>query len=460
MAISLNYKNSLRSGGVWAIFGKFSTSFMTLFINAILARMLVAEDLGVYFLAFNIAIFGAYLGTLGFEQTVVRFVADSIGKNELKNVSFIINLSLLVTTIGFAVVGILYYYSSKWISITLFQSVGLSSITILVIAWIGANSFQILLGETFRGFQDIRFASIFGGLLSTVLFITLLCVNAYWMWIPVTLSTTVLFWVVSLVLSNTVGIIILARKVKLLMKEAKPSLKRTVHVQETFSTTLSFMVITISTYFMSQSDLWIISGIGTEKDIAIYGAAAKLAVLMSMPLIIINSVVPPLIAEKYAQGEIKGFERTLRLIATLAFYPTLALFILFLFWGEFILSFIFGSSLYGSGALILTLLALKYLISAWGGATSTVLAMAGRQKQLMKVTFLTGFASIVLAIILGNLYGGFGVALGFLITSMISQIYLIFSTSKLLNIRAYVDVFKTSHLLKETFKQNRLKRTS
>ena len=77
MAISTKYKDSLKSGGIWAFIGKFFTTFMTLAINAILARMLAAEDVGIYFLAFNFALFGAYIGTMGFEQTVVRFIADT-----------------------------------------------------------------------------------------------------------------------------------------------------------------------------------------------------------------------------------------------------------------------------------------------------------------------------------------------------------------------------------------------
>ena len=95
MSITSKYKNNLKSGGIWAFIGKFFTTFMTLMINAILARMLAAEDVGIYFLAFNFALFGAYIGTIGFEQTVVRFIADHLGKKQLKNVSYMIKISFI-----------------------------------------------------------------------------------------------------------------------------------------------------------------------------------------------------------------------------------------------------------------------------------------------------------------------------------------------------------------------------
>ena len=183
MSITSKYKNNLKSGGIWAFIGKFFTTFMTLVINAILARMLAAEDVGIYFLAFNFALFGAYIGTIGFEQTVVRFIADNLGKKQLKNVSFMIKMSFIATTIGSALVGGIFFFSSDWITLSVFQSVGFSSISMILIFWMAANSFQILLGETFRGFQDIRFASIFGGVLSTAIFTLTLGGIVYFQWI-------------------------------------------------------------------------------------------------------------------------------------------------------------------------------------------------------------------------------------------------------------------------------------
>ncbi len=452
MAISTKYKDSLKSGGIWAFIGKFFTTFMTLAINAILARMLATEDVGIYFLAFNFALFGAYIGTMGFEQTVVRFVADHLGKKELKNVSYIIKTSLIATTIGSAVVGGIFFYSSDWITLTVFQSVGFSTISVVVMFWMIANSFQILLGETFRGFQDIRFASIFGGVLSTAIFTITLGGIVYFKWISLTLHSTILLWVLSLALSNALGLIILARKIQLLMKEAEIDQKRTLQVKSIFSTTFPLMVVSVSIYILSQCDLWIVGGVGDDKDVAIYGAAAKLAILMSMPSLIINSVVSPMIAEKYAQGKIKGLERTLRTVATLGIIPALGLFLLFITLGKWILSFVFGSSIYGSGEFILILLALKQLINVWIGSTGTVLAMAGRQKQLMNITLWTGVASIILSILLGSIYGGVGVALGFLIPGIISPVVMKRTASKLLNIRADVDILGTIQFVKEKVK--------
>ena len=104
----------------------------------------------------------------------------------------------------------------------------------ILIFWMTANSFQILLGETFRGFQDIRFASIFGGVLSTAIFTLTLGGIVYFQWITLTLHSTIFIWVLSLAISNGIGLLTLARKIQLLMKEAETDQKRTLQSKASF----------------------------------------------------------------------------------------------------------------------------------------------------------------------------------------------------------------------------------
>ncbi len=456
--VTSNFRKSLMSGGLWAVAGKFTTSFLTLAINAFLARMLAAEEVGVYFLAFNIAMFGAYLGTFGFEQTVVRFIAESIGRNELKNITYIIKIALTATTAGAICTGVIYFFSSNWIAFNVFSSIGLSSIKLVMFFWIIANSFQVMLGETFRGFQDIRYASIFGGILSTIIFVTSL-VSIYFMDMTVTLSSIILLWVVSLTLSNSIGLAVLWKKVRVLKRGPNTNPNRTLSFKKMLETGMPLFAVSISTFILSQCDLWIIGGVGGDEDLAIYGAAAKLTMLMSMPLLILNSVVPPMIAEKHAQGEVKSIEATLRIIATLAFMPTLCFLLVFIVFGKSLLSLVYGSPMFGSGAHVLIIMGLKQLACVSIGATSSVLAMGGKQKELMRITLWTGLFSIILSLILGSYLTGIGVAIGFLIPICISQILLVLTAKKSMEISAYIDVLGTIRFVK-TFihgKKSRMK---
>lgn len=453
----MKLKSKLMSGGIWAFIGKLSTSVMTLVINVVLAHFLPPSDLGVYFLAFNLALLGAYLGTLGFEQTILKYVAHNMGEKMRANVVYVIKFSFISVMVGAIMVGVLYYFCSAWISKTVFQSPGLYTISILLIFWIVANILQILLGETFRGFQDIRFASIFGGVLSTATFIVSFYFCYYFEWLEINLKNVIAIWVCSLVISNLLGIALLIKKIYSIKQEKDSLEKKSLKSKELLSTAYPLMIVSVSSYILSQSDLWIIGMVRGDEDVAIYGAAAKLTMIVSMPVLIINAVVPPMIAEKFAQGKLKDLEKMLRFVCTLATIPALGLVLLFTLFGGTILAQLFGS-FYSEGALILFLLSIKQLFYVWFGASGTILAMTGKQKDLMRITLTTGVLSVILAFVLGNYFGGIGVALGFLISGAFSPIFIWIRVKKLLNVRADADFIGTFNQLKDFFKKWKIKK--
>ena len=450
-------KSKLMSGGIWAFVGKFSTSIMTLIVNAFLARFLHPSDLGIYFLAFNLALLGAYVGTLGFEQTALKYVSDQIGKSRRANVLYVIKFSYITAMVGATFIGGSYYVSSEWISKTVFHSDGLYSISLLLIGWMIANIFQILLGETFRGFQDIRFASIFGGVLSTAMFLISFSLFHYSEWLQLNLKNVILLWVCSLIISNVLGFILLMKKLYGMKHEEGPTKKKTVTSKELWSTAYPLMIVSVSLFILNQSDLWIIGMVRGEEDVAIYGAAAKLTMIIIMPVFIVNAVVTPMIAEEFAKGKLNELEKMLRFVGTLATVPSLGLVLLFMLFGGPILALLFGS-FYSGGALILLLLSIKGLIIVWNGASGTILAMTGKQKDLMGITLITGVLSIILSFILGRYLGGVGVAVGFLIANAIAQLLTWIRIRNSLNVRADADFIGTFIILKHRLRGERLQK--
>ncbi|TFE00020.1 lipopolysaccharide biosynthesis protein [Jeotgalibacillus sp. R-1-5s-1] len=429
----------IRSGGMWAFAGKFSTSIMTLVINATLARVLFTEELGLYFLIFNIALFGAYLSTLGFEQTIVKFIANNLAQNKPGNISYIVKIAFFGTLAGSMTVSVTYYFSADLIEKYVFNVQGLSALTLVLVFWMISNGFQVLIGEAFRGFQEIKLATVFGGLASTMIFISMLTLTSQLGWINISIQDVVILWIISITGSNLIGFIILLKKLSIIRSSSNKDIALTVSLSKMVPVTLPLMVTALSYFFITQADIWIISIIGSPHDIAIYGAAAKLAILMSMPFIILNSVIQPIIASKFAAGKIKEFEKMLRVLTALAFVPAFLLFIIFLLLGENILRLIFGSEVYGSGVIILIILALKHLITIWSGTAANLLAMTGFQRKLMIVTILTGVASMSAASWAGLHYGSTGVALGFLIPGVLSQLYIVYSVYQALNVKGYAD---------------------
>jgi Na+-driven multidrug efflux pump len=70
-----------------------------------------------------------------------------------------------------------------------------------------------------------------------------------------------------------------------------------------------------------------------------------------MPLLIVNLVLPPIVAEMYAQGQRGRLERTLRTFSTLAGIPSLLVLLVFMLLGGSILGLVYGEHLFPPGSL-------------------------------------------------------------------------------------------------------------
>src|SRR5918998_3851753 len=156
-------KRRLLSGSAWAFGGKILVALAGLISSALLARLLTPQALGAYFLAYSILNVGTSLGQLGLTGTVVRLVAEGMGLNLFGRVRRVISVVLGVGTLGALGVGLAYLLLGDELAKAVFNAPALGAITGLVAGWIMVVKLQGLLAETFRGFHDIRLATILGG---------------------------------------------------------------------------------------------------------------------------------------------------------------------------------------------------------------------------------------------------------------------------------------------------------
>src|SRR5215210_3456068 len=153
-------KRRLLSGGAWALGGKMLVALAGLVSSALLARLLTPQALGTYFLAYSILYVGTSLGALGLPGTVVRLVAQGMGLNLFGRVRRVIRIVLGVGTLGALGVGLAYLLFGDDLAEAIFNAPALAAITGLVAGWLMVGTLQDLLGETFRGFHDVRLATI------------------------------------------------------------------------------------------------------------------------------------------------------------------------------------------------------------------------------------------------------------------------------------------------------------
>ena len=201
-------------------------------------------------------------------------------------------------------------------------------------AWLIVMGLQTLVGETFRGYQRFWMATLFTGL-----FVDILGVLVFgYLWLAHVHPTLAQAIVVSAgitAVSVLVGGFLIWRKVRSLGREG--------HLRPREMLAIGWPLVLTSAFNFTLGtgiDLVIFGAFLPHQEVALYGAAFRLVFFVATPFIVASQVVPPIIAELYAQGRKRDLESSLREVATVAWIPAAMVLLAFLFFGASIMGFI------------------------------------------------------------------------------------------------------------------------
>ena len=195
------------------------------------------------------------------------------------------------------------------------------------------------------------------------------------------------------------------------------------NISDAIKTGIPLGILAVTAVGANEAYIWIASAMTSPSDVAYYGASQRLAKLIQMPLLILNSVIASTIAQLASQDRSNEVERVLRISATLVFIPTVVIVTVILLAPGAILGIIFGAT-YENAAGILMLLSISYAISAAVGSPGIYMAMSGHQTSVMKISLISTAIGILISIISAPYVGVIGVALGASITRITQNILL------------------------------------
>jgi len=418
LTISPAIKKRLLSGGAWALLGKAGTAIGALAVNALLARLLTPEEMGVYFLTYSLVMVASTAAQLGLNQAVVKLIAESIAIGRLGRAADTVRFATLGGAVGIAVVAAAFGLGGwRWLAGSVFSSPEMAALTSLAVLWMASLTWQVLMGEHYRGFHDIRLASVFGGLFTTLLSAGLFAL----LWIGQGHSN--LHQVLVLSIGAGFANAVLA-SAGLWMRSRKLAGSGHLGAKEVVKLAWPMLLTSLTFLVLTQADLWIVGALRSQQEVAVYGAAARLVLLVAMPLMIANAVVPPLVAEMHAQGNTEQLERSLRTTATVAGIPSFLVLLTFIFAGGPLLQLVFGDA-YGDGAPILALLCLGQMLNVWAGSCGVTLMMTGYQTTMLVVTIFSGLLSIAGALLLVGPWGPVGVAAAAAAAMMVQNVLML-----------------------------------
>ncbi len=389
------------AGSAWAFAGKVVAVGAAVAVNALLARLLDPAAFGVYILAASIVAVAAIVASLGLNSAVVRLLGES--EAEKRQPRSIVKQCLFIGVLGASAAAMLLAGPpGRWLARQVFESELLAACLGWMSIWLVALTVQMLIAEAHRGLKDIRTAAIIAGPLAGVGLVVML-VAAYLFDAQMTPQAAIALAAIASLAVLPIGMLLLLKKTA-----AAPS-SAYLPAGYLLSLALPMLITNVTLVVLNQADLWIV-GIFLEKDrVAVYGAALQLASLITVPLLVLNAVVPPHIAENHRLGRHKRLEDALRRATGVAAYLSIAGFMIYVLFSTWVLEVIYGDYYRQAGS-ILIVIAIGRLVNVLAGPCGTVLMMTGFQHVMMWVNIVGGLVTVVsMAVVVGK-YGLLGVA--------------------------------------------------
>jgi O-antigen/teichoic acid export membrane protein len=386
-------RTRLLQGGLWAAGGRAATALTTLLVNFLLARVLQPAALGQYFFILSVVRIAYVAAMLGLGQTLIRVLAGGEAREQVRPaVRAAWRWGLLGTGLTGLALGV-----GGWL-------MGYAPVEIgLTVAWLTMLALGVLWAEALRGLHDLRASMAFSGLAAGVA--ACLALGLAWgLQRPLSLAEVLGIQAGGQALSLLGAWLVMAAKLR-----AYPVGAELAGGAAWLGQALPVMLASLVQEALLWVDIWVLSAAAPPAEVAVYGAASRLAAAAALPLNIVNLFAPPLIAELASQGQVRQLEHMLRRLALLAGIPGGLAALVFILGGGPVLSWLYGSY-YGSGALALGLLSVGQLVNLWTGACAQTLVMTGQPRALMVCALAGGLLAVGLAAALVRPCGMAGVA--------------------------------------------------
>ena len=393
-------------GGGWALLARGVALPIGLLQAMLLTRILTPAEVGAYFLAISLIGLLAILAQGGMSRPMVKMVASALATDRPLAARHAIRVTLLVTLAGGALLAVaLAAGLGEGLSAMLEDGEALRAVLPIIAAMVLAFALIDVVAETLRGFHDLRAASAFGDFLAQRAAL-MLVLGTIWLagW-PADLTTV-------LAAALAAAVLMLALALGQLRRQAGKIGRHGARWRtgEVLGHGLPFLLMRLNFWFSAGADLWVLGMFRPPEEVAVYGAASRLAVIVGTPLAVSNAVLAPVIAELHSRGERTRLEKVMRAAATLGVLPSLVLAALFFALGDQILRIAFTDA-YADGWLVMVILAIGQLINVLFGSCGLALTMTGHQREVVVVSVLAGLVTLVAYYLVAPAYGAPGVAL-------------------------------------------------
>lgn len=396
-------------------FGNLVGSFLKYGVTYLIQYSLGPALYGIYTLCLSLINLVAAVLNLGLDDAMVRFVAIY---RSAKQPSALRGLTIFCTAVA-GVVGIigallllLFAPSlvSVWVAFKIHDAANKSLPLVhmipllqMLVPMIPLLCMQVIWFGGLRGFKAFKWRVLSTNILQPILQILLLVGVLFFFRNIIGIALVLL---VSTLFSTVLNLYFLSRLISRLSSSEPEAYK----VREWFSFASFNFLTTIIDTILDSIDTVLLAVFGVAAvQLGQYGAATRLSYFITMPLLSLNAMFAPTIAELHSKGENQKLETMFKVVTKWSITFSLPILLIMTLFSKSLLG-LAGSGYVSAWPLVIAF-SLGFMINAGTGSVGYMLLMTGYQR----LSFLNSLVAIVVNIVLGIMltprYGAMGTAI-------------------------------------------------
>jgi O-antigen/teichoic acid export membrane protein len=396
----------------------------------LLARMLGAEDFGLYALALTIFNMVSLTVVFGMDTGAIKFVSHHLGEGQSDKAreTLVAAASMafgsgLIAAIGLALL-------AHPIAVTLYNKPDLVLSLLFFAAAIPLGTLAIVLLSILQAFQTVRYTILIKYLWEPIGKFVFACVL---LWAGFQLFGVLISIVIAFAVSAVLSIHAVYR---LAFKGSDGFL---VWNMQEARTLLAFCLpLAVSNLFSvvaPRSDILILGYWANTQEVGIYLAAFQTAAIMSLVLSAFDTGLAPIISRAWSQQDRARMRDSYQAVSRLSITVSLPIFCCLILFANDILK-VFGSE-FSNGAAALMILAVGQVFNNATGSANTVLLMSGHSRLVMTNTVVMGVALLAVTATVIPYWGMTGAAIAASTTFILTNVIRVIQVWRLHHIQPY-----------------------
>lgn len=429
----------LKGKGIGAVLAKgASGSFAVMVLGSamafgtqiLLARFLGVAQYGIYIYALTWINVLSLLCQLGMNTSLLRFVAAYNAKREwgllrgilVRGVHYVLFASMLIGITASVIVWYLYEYIGSERSITFW----IAFLLLPILSLTGLRSAGL------RALKHVVRAVLPDSFFRPLVIVVL--ASIYYLYFHQNLQAmhVMVFNLVGALAAFYIGAIWLIKALPKQVHYSPPIYKE----KEWLRVSLPLLFMSGMHLILHQADIIMIGALLDTEQAGIYAVASRIAALVIFGLNAVNAIVAPMISEFYSTKQYQELQKMITLAARIIFSFALAMSLILIIFGEFILD-IFGHE-FIEGHMSLLILVVGQVINATVGSVGFLMTMTGHQNQAAMILGVSALINILMNTILISIFGMIGAAIATTITIVIWNFMMLVYVWRQLNINPTV----------------------